>query len=423
MLFTDRGAAPSLPLNLDEAAAHTVEQLERELADTREQLQSTYEEFETAIEELRVANEELMSVNEELQSSNEELETSKEELQSVNEELQTVNGEMARHLDALDQANAELTGLLENNGIATIFVDPQLAIRRFTQAATDIFTLIPSDCGRLITDLASQLKDFDARDILHESMQKHTAIEQSLSRKDDSKHYLMRVLPYVARTPENSGVVMTFVDVTSLAEADARHKSMIGELNHRVRNMLAVVSAMANQTLMQTTETAALDAFLDRLHAMARTYKLLTETDWSYMSFSELLRAELSVIATPARYSIDGPSLKLDPREALALGMIVHELATNALKYGALSNDSGRVEVTWARSDASGDSMEIRWSESGGPAVTAPQRHGFGSLLVERQLSYELNGHSSVTYAAKGLQAVMQLPRLHSSPRSEVSQA
>ncbi|MEP7186631.1 MAG: chemotaxis protein CheB [Rhodanobacter sp.] len=419
VLFSDRGAVPDVSQDLDEATAHNVEQLERELTDTREQLQSTYEEFETAIEELRVSNEELMSVNEELQSSNEELETSKEELQSINEELQTVNSEMARHADALDQSNAELGGLLENNGIPTIFLDPKLAIRRFTQAATSIFTLAPSDCGRLVTELTTQLKDFDPRESLEAAMEQRQAIEEPLTRKDKSKHYLMRVLPYVAKAPENSGMVMTFIDVTALAKADARHKSMIGELNHRVRNMLAVVSAMATQTLMQSVETEALDAFVDRLHAMARTYKLLTETDWSYMSFTELLRAELSVIAKPARFSINGPALKLEPREALALGMVVHELATNALKYGALSNNSGHVDVTWTRSDESAFSTEICWQESGGPAVVEPKRHGFGSLMIERQLSYELSGHSSITYAAKGLQVKMQLPRLHPKPQLE----
>ncbi|MDQ6647392.1 MAG: PAS domain-containing protein [Pseudomonadota bacterium] len=419
VLFSDRGAAPHLAQNFDEATAHNVEQLERELTDTREQLQSTHEEFETAIEELRVSNEELMSVNEELQSSNEELETSKEELQSINEELQTVNSEMARHADALDQSNAELSGLLENNGIATIFLDPKLAIRRYTQAATDIFTLIPSDCGRLITDLTSQLKDFDPRELLETAMETRQVIEEPLTRKNERKHYLMRILPYIAKTPDNSGVVMTFIDVTALAQADARHKSMIGELNHRVRNMLAIVSAMANQTLMQSVESEALDAFLDRLHAMARTYKLLTETDWSYMSFTELLRGELSVIAKPSRYSISGPPLKLEPREALALGMVVHELATNALKYGALSNDSGRVDVTWARSEESAFSTEICWKETGGPQVAEPKRRGFGSLMIERQLSYELSGHSNITYTPEGLEVKMQLPRLHPQPKLE----
>jgi len=420
VVFNDHGVAPKLPAISHNLDAHTIEQLDRELHDTREQLQSTYEEFETAIEELRVANEELMSLNEELQSSNEELETSKEELQSVNEELQTVNHEMTHHLEALDQANADLKSLLESTRIATIFLDRELSIRSFTQAATEIFTLIPSDRGRTITDLAHQLGEIDLRENLETTMVRRKPAEVAVSRKDGQKHYLMRMLPYTGTAEETGGVVLTFVDVTALIAADVRHKTMIGELNHRVRNMLAVVSAMANQTLVQSVEGNTLDTYLNRLHAMARTYKLLTETDWSYMSFSELLREELSVIVGSTRFSLVGPPVKLDPREALALGMIFHELATNALKYGALSADEGRIDVTWQFSDDE-NIIDIRWQESGGPKVASPHRRGFGTLLVERQLSYELNGHSNITYAPEGLQVTMRVPRLHSVRKKRIA--
>ncbi|WP_158884057.1 chemotaxis protein CheB [Rhodanobacter sp. L36] len=415
VVFNDHGVAPKLPLVSQPADIQTVEHLDRELRDTREQLQSTYEEFETAIEELRVANEELMSLNEELQSSNEELETSKEELQSVNEELQTVNSEMTHNVEALDQANADLQGLLENTGIATIFLDRDLGIRSYTQAATELFTLIPSDRGRLITDLAHQLDAIDLRQNLENTLVRRTAMEIAVSRRDGQKHYLMCILPYAGEAEETGGVVMTFVEVTALISADARHKTMIGELNHRVRNMLAVVSAMASQTLADHVEAEAFDAFLNRLHAMARTYKLLTETDWSYMSFRGLLKEELGVIAGSTRYSLDGPPLKLHPREALALGMVIHELATNALKYGALSNQDGHINITWACIDDSAKTMEIHWSETGGPPVGPPSHRGFGTLLVDRQLAYELNGHSDITYAAEGLQLTLRVPRLQKS--------
>lgn len=417
VIFNDHGMGMSDAGHGSGNESLTVEQMERELRDTREQLQSTHEEFETAIEELRITNEELMSVNEELQSSNEELETSKEELQSVNEELQTVNNEMVRHVEALDQANADLRGLLESTGIATIFLDRRLAIRSFTQAATEIFTMIPTDRGRLITDIAHRLEDFDLHEKLTLTLLKHQPIELRIQRKDGSKHYLMCALPYAGTAEETSGVVITFVDVTELAKADTRHKMMIGELNHRVRNMLAVVSAMATQTLRPVVEEGGLNTFIDRLHAMARTYKLLTETNWSHMLLQELLRVELGAIVGTARYTLSGPSIRLDPREALALGMVFHELATNALKYGALFNDAGRVDVSWEIDAESGLSVQICWKESGGPLVGAPSHRGFGTLLLDRQLAYELNGQSSVNYFPDGLVVVMKLPRLsHPSP-------
>ncbi|MEO8746132.1 MAG: PAS domain-containing protein, partial [Rhodanobacter sp.] len=395
------------------------EQLERELRDAREHLQSTYEEFETAIEELRVSNEELMSVNEELQSSNEELETSKEELQSVNEELQTVATEMTHNVEELDQSNADLRGLLESTGIATIFLDRQLAIRRYTHAATEIFTLIPSDQGRRITDLRHQLADLDLAKRLRETQINKQPVQQPVAREDGLKHYLMCLLPYQGSSDDTGGVVMTFVDVTPMARAEARQKLMIGELNHRVRNMLAVIAAMASQTLAPVVEDDVLDPFLSRLHSMARTYKLLTETSWSHMCLKQMLKEELSVASGSNRFTLSGPEVLLEPREALALGMVMHELATNALKYGALATEGGRVEARWSI-DAENGNVEFRWTERGGPLVQPPTRRGFGTLLIERQLSYEFDGSSEVAYDADGVSVTLRIPRLHRQEEKEV---
>jgi two-component system CheB/CheR fusion protein len=195
-----------------------------------------------------------------------------------------------------------------------------------------------------------------------------------------------------------------------LADADTRHKAMIGELNHRVRNMLAVVSAVANQTLANTLDEDTLDTFLERLQGMARTYKLLTDAGWSHLPFHELMRETLSAITDPARFSLNGPPLNLTPREALALGMVIHELATNALKHGALSNANGHVDVRWKNPAGRRGAVDIRWTESGGPPVAEPQQRGFGMLMVERQLAYELQGHSTVTYAHGGLLVTLHLP-------------
>jgi two-component system CheB/CheR fusion protein len=160
ILFVDQG-----PLLSREEALHRADanqhgsslQLEQELRDSRERLQSMVEEYETALEELKSANEELVSVNEEMQSSNEELEASKEELQSVNEELQTVNTELHGKIEALDNANNDLRNLFASTNVATVFLDHKLVIRNFTPAVGKIFNILPSDRGRPITDLASQL--------------------------------------------------------------------------------------------------------------------------------------------------------------------------------------------------------------------------------------------------------------------------
>ncbi len=410
VLFHDLGPALELPDASAAGSTQTVPQLQVELRETRQQLQSTYQEFDTTLEELRLANAELVSANEEMQSSNEEMETSREELQSVNEELQTVNHEMARHMEALDQSNADLRGLLENTGIAAIFLDRNLRIRRFTSAATEIFTLLPSDCGRHISDLHHELQDGDLRAELEQALDANKPLQRNVQRTDGNRHYLMRMLPYTGHA-DAGGMVLTLVDVTELARANARHKTMIGELNHRVRNMLAVVSGMAQQTLAPVVGPELLDAFLSRLFAMARTYKLLTEADWGWMALHELIGGELGCLVGVDRFALTGPTVQLDPRETLALGMVMHELATNAAKYGALSNTSGRVEVTWSQADDGNGTLAIHWRESGGPAVAAPRRRGFGSLLLERQLAYELQGRSDVDFAVDGLAVDLYIPR------------
>lgn len=192
--------------------------LEQELQITKESLQSTIEELETSNEELRSTNEELQSVNEELQSSNEELTTSKEELQSTNEELATVNTELQHKVDELAQANNDINNLLASTEIATIFLDTDLHIQRFTPTVKKIFNLIDSDIGRPISDITSNLN----YDRLYEDAK---TVLDTLERKEietnvtDNKWYAIRIFPY--RTVENmiDGVVLTFIDITRQREA------------------------------------------------------------------------------------------------------------------------------------------------------------------------------------------------------------
>jgi two-component system CheB/CheR fusion protein len=187
--------------------------LEWELARAKQHLQATVEELEASNEELKSTNEELQSTNEELQSTNEELETSKEELQSLNEELQTVNAELQEKISDLSRANDDMTNLLNSTDIATVFLDDELRIKRFTPQAKAIFQLIETDVGRPITDLASQLRylyfESDAREVIR------TLVSKKLELQTESgAYYLTRIMPY--RTADNrlDGLVVTFVDTT-----------------------------------------------------------------------------------------------------------------------------------------------------------------------------------------------------------------
>jgi len=202
-----------------EESPNQVVELERELQNTKESLQTTIEELETSNEELKSSNEELQSTNEELQSSNEELETSKEELQSLNEELTTVNSELQSKLQELARANDDMQNLLNGIQVATIFLDNQLKVKRFTEQAKDVVRLIQSDVGRPLTDLATKLNyDRLAADCA-EVLKTLIPMEKEVSTVDDKWH-LMRIMPY--RTTDNmiDGVVITLVDITQRKRAE-----------------------------------------------------------------------------------------------------------------------------------------------------------------------------------------------------------
>jgi len=189
--------------------------LQQELRAKEEHLQTAQEELETSNEELKSSNEEMQSVNEELQSTNEELETSKEELQSVNEELSTVNAELQSKLADFSRANNDMNNLLAGTGIGTVFVDHQLRILRFTPAATRIINLIPSDVGRPVSHIMSNLAGYDnltadVQSVLNNLIPKEVEVQAW-----GEEWYSMRILPY--RTQDNviEGAVITFVDISA----------------------------------------------------------------------------------------------------------------------------------------------------------------------------------------------------------------
>ncbi|TRW89659.1 chemotaxis protein CheB [Candidatus Methylobacter oryzae] len=201
-----------------------IEELECELAYTKENLQATIEEQFASNEELKCANEELQSTNEELQSTNEELETSKEELQSINEELITVNSELQAKIVQLADMQNDMKNLLDNIHIGTIFLDQNMTIRRFTREATNIYRLAASDIGRSLSDIKPELKGEDLLDAAHSVLDNLVPIEREVKTLNDNS-YLARVQPY--RTLENmiDGVVLTFTNVTERAADIAKQKA------------------------------------------------------------------------------------------------------------------------------------------------------------------------------------------------------
>ena len=395
-------------------------QLETELRDTREQLQSITEEHDTALEELRSANEELHSVNEELQSTNEELETSKEEIQSINEELQTVNGQLASKVDELDRKNSDLQNLFESTQVATIFLDPYLVIRSFTPAIASLYNLIPSDQGRPLTDIVSRLRYSNLREDCRHVLQDLVPLERRVVRDDDATHYLMRILPY--RTPDSDvdGTIVTFVDVTSIVQAEQHQRLLVDELNHRVKNMLTVIISIANQTLRRSDTLEAFEkSYMGRIHALSAAYSLLSHEGWQSVALKALLLEELQPFFAPSHSNVvlEGPNVLLEPRAALSLGMAIHELTTNAVKYGALSVPEGTVRVTWhVERSPGGKILALNWNEANGPFVSSPTRKGFGMTLIERGLKQDMAAEVTIDFHREGVSAILRAPLLVGGP-------
>ncbi|WP_246685298.1 CheR family methyltransferase [Methylobacterium sp. WL103] len=414
VLFSDEG--PSISREAAQkrsVSAHdeVALQLERELRETRERLQSLIEEYETALEELKSSNEELVSVNEELQSTNEELEASKEELQSVNEELYTVNAELNGKVEALDRANTDLHNLFASTDIATVFLDAKLVIRSYTPAVTEIFNILPSDRGRPITDFAGRLTLPNLAEDVAAIMQGSDTIERQIDRTKDSARFLVRLAPY--RNGENriEGVVVSFMDVTVLARAEMSQRVLVAELQHRTRNLLAVVQSIARQTL---GTGSAVEAYSERLKALGRVQGLFGRSDSGAVDLAELVRLELRAHGTEegSRITIDGPEVALGFEHVQTFALALHELATNAIKHGALAQAGARLAIAWSleANPASGRLLVLDWTESGVAMPPEPERRGFGRDLIEKALSYSLRAQAWFELGADGVHCRIEMP-------------
>lgn len=194
-------------------------QLEQELQHSREQLATIIEQYETSVEELKASNEELQAINEELRSTSEELESSKEELQPVNEELTTANAEMQARIEDTAKANDDLHNIIASSEIATVFVDKEIRVKRFTPNATAIFNLIDTDLGRSLFDITHSLRYPTLADDVRESLQSLKLTEREIE-SEAGRWYLMRLLPYRTADDHIDGAVITLIDITDRHQAE-----------------------------------------------------------------------------------------------------------------------------------------------------------------------------------------------------------
>lgn len=208
----------------------------------------------------------------------------------------------------------------------------------------------------------------------------------------------------------------SFMDQTEHHDKQAHCEMLIAELNHRVKNTLATVQSIIRQALRTATEPATIrESIESRIFALSRSHDLLTYEDWQGAGLFDLLKAALEPFGVAdgraERFTIAGANITLLPKAILALGIAFHELATNAVKYGALFNDWGTILITWSVEPAPyGDRLILHWQERDGPPVEQPTRRGFGSKVIERGLAHELEGTVNLDYRPEGVVCTIDIP-------------
>ncbi|MFL5097672.1 MAG: HWE histidine kinase domain-containing protein [Xanthobacteraceae bacterium] len=211
-----------------------------------------------------------------------------------------------------------------------------------------------------------------------------------------------------------AGLTCTAVDITERKEGEAHLRLLMRELTHRSKNLLAVIQAMARQTARRA---GSIDGFLDqfsaRLQALARSHDLLVQEEWHGVALAELVRSQLApyLDRSGSQIALEGPPVMLRPEAAQSLGLALHELAINAVKFGALSTPSGRISIAWTwQPRGQRPTVEIAWTETGGPEVGAPVQRGFGSLVVERNLARALEAGVELTFDREGVRCRITIP-------------
>jgi PAS domain S-box-containing protein len=241
--------------------------------------------------------------------------------------------------------------------------------------------------------------------------------ELCFRRKDGSTFWAAAFInPILDKTGDVVQHFASFVDLSKHKQEEDRLRFLLGELNHRTQNTLATVQAIAVQTLRGAANEEVVDAFEGRIMALSKAHSLLGRKHWETVGLRDVIDQILQPFGLNdlrvARFSVEGDPVRLQPKAALTLAMLFHELATNAAKHGALSNGAaGKIDIAWqADPTPQGDRMRLRWQESGGPPVTPPGRKGFGSRLIEGGLAQDLGGEVRLDYEPLGVVCQIIIP-------------
>ncbi|MGQ0589632.1 MAG: HWE histidine kinase domain-containing protein [Sphingosinicella sp.] len=239
-------------------------------------------------------------------------------------------------------------------------------------------------------------------------------------RKDGSEFWAAL---FISPVRDESGDIVqnfaSFIDLTRHKEEQAQSRMLIDELNHRVKNTLTTVQSIVAQALRNASDPEEIrESIESRLFALSRSHDLLTRENWESAGLHDVVNAALEPFGVAngrsERFKVTGENVRFPPKAALALGIAFHELATNAVKYGAFSGETGCVRIAWTIEPApEGDRLILRWSEENGPPVAPPTKKGFGSRVIERGLALEMGGTTRLDYRPDGVICTIDIPAPH----------
>jgi PAS domain S-box-containing protein len=314
---------------------------------------------------------------------------------------------------ASDRAMYRLAAIIEHSDDAIISKDLNGVITSWNRGAERVFGYTADEAvGQPVTMLIPPERRDEAADILNRIRRGERIEHYDTVRRSKSGILIdisLTVSPIIDGKGRVIGASKIARDISARRRAEQVKDLVIGEMTHRIKNTIATVQAIAHRTLRNVTkdERAAFNA---RLHALAGAHDVLTQEEWERARVASLVRRALQPYAEQhrAQYTADGPaSATVDPNRALLITMALHELATNAVKYGALSTSSGNVQVTWSVSPD--NRLTFRWRESGGPKVERPAAQGFGSFLIERAFSGE-QGQARWEFNSDGVCWTLEMP-------------